>query len=475
MLDQSRQNNEMQTVSGTSSTAADSGSQPQAQETAGQAVGQPNGQAIGQPVGQPVTGRAPVKPAPQQQNQKSSLPVPKKKGPPKPLLILLAAALTFGGYKAWVYFQPKNMDQLRVSGRIEGYETNVGAKIAGRVDFIKVREGAVVHKGEAIVKLSDDDIQAQRRGANARLKKAVEQHDQAEQQIEVIQAQINEATLNKQASIEDAGGHIVQAEANVSTARANLAQSESQLAQAQADLKLAQLRKERYGKLAKQGAVSQDESDQADTNESTSTAVVEARKSAVDSARKQLIASVGALTQARTTRLNPGIRNEQLLSARRQMLQAQSQLKSASEEIKNAKAAEDEIKANIAYLNILAPTDGTVTARVVEPGAVVAAGQTVLSLINYNDVYLRAWVSEGESARVRVGQKANVYLDAFKKKIFPGTIIEIDPIASFTPENIYFKDDRVKQVFGMKIRFDDPNGLQKPGMPADADILTDLK
>ena len=136
---------------------------------------------------------------------------------------------------------------------------------------------------------------------------------------------------------------------------------------------------------------------------------------------------------------------------------------------------EDEIKANIAYLNILAPTDGTVTARVVEPGAVVAAGQTVLSMLNYNDVYLRAWVSEGESARVRVGQKANVFLDAFKKKIFPGTVIEIDPVASFTPENIYFKDDRVKQAFGMKIRFDDPNGLQKPGMPADADILTDLK
>jgi HlyD family secretion protein len=467
MLDQSRQNNEMQTVSGTSSTAADSSSQPQAQE--------PVGQAVGQPVEQPGAVRSPIKPAPQQQKQTSSLPVPKKKGPPKPLLILLAAALIFGGYKGWVYFQPKNMDQLRVSGRIEGYETNVGAKIAGRVDFIKVREGAVVHKGELIVKLSDDDIQAQRRGANARLKKAVEQQDQAEQQIEVIQAQINEAQLNKQASIEDAGGHIVQAEANVSTARANLAQSESQLAQAQADLRLAQLRKERYGKLAKQGAVSQDESDQADTNESTSTAVVEARKSAMDSARKQLIASVGALTQARTTRLNPGIRNEQLLSARRQMMQAQSQLKSAAEEIKNAKAAEDEIKANIAYLHILAPKDGTVTARVVEEGAVVAAGQTVLSLIDYNDVYLRAWVSEGESARVRVGQKANVYLDAFKKKIFPGTIIEIDPIASFTPENIYFKDDRVKQVFGMKIRFDDPNGLQKPGMPADADILTDLK
>ena len=48
--------------------------------------------------------------------------------------------------------------------------------------------------------------------------------------------------------------------------------------------------------------------------------------------------------------------------------------------------------------------------------------------------------------------------------------IEIDPQASFTPENIYFRDDRVKQVFGIKILIDNPANYAKPGMPADADI-----
>ncbi len=445
-FDKSRQNKEMQTLNQQSST-----------DVASQA-------------------NAPAKQAPPSKPKiADAKPAPKKKGPPKPLLIVLALAMAIGIYEGYLHFLPKNMDQLRVSGRIEGYETNVGAKVPGRVDYIAVREGAVVHKGELIVKISDDDIQAQLRGARARQEKAVQARDQAIEQIQMTQNTINESQLNKDQAIQDADGRILQAEANVAAAKANLAQSQSQLDQAEADLKLAVLRKERYGKLARQGAVSQDDSDQADTTEATSRATVEARRAAVSSAHKQLIAAVGALTQARSNRFNPGIRHEQLLSARRQMIQSQSQLKSAEQEINNTKADEDQIKANIAYLNILSPIDGTVTARAVEPGAVVVAGQTVLSLLNYNDVYLRAYVPEGEVGRVRVGQKVNVYLDAFKNKAWPGRVIEIDPEASFTPENIYFKDDRVKQVFGMKIAFDNPQGLPKPGMPADADILTDIK
>ena len=249
MLEHSRQNKEMQTLDSAAEIGAKGARSPERSH---------NKEAVAGAGSAPSTA---AKNAASEQKQTRSLPVPKKNGPPKPVLILLLVALIFGGYKAWLYFQPKNMDQLRVSGRIEGYETNVGAKIPGRVDFIAVREGAVVHKGELIVKLSDDDIQAQRRGAQARLKKAIEQRDQAVQQIDVIQAQINEAELNKQMAVENAGGHIAEAEANVATATANLAQAESQLAQAIADMKLAELRKGRYGKLARQGAVSQDESD----------------------------------------------------------------------------------------------------------------------------------------------------------------------------------------------------------------------
>ena len=407
---------------------------------------------------------------------------PKPEKPPQPpkrkrrtgvfVLIFLVAAgvLAFFGYRNYAARQEEK-GKLFVSGRIEGYETNLGAKIGGRVQWIKYREGAVVHPGELVARLSDDDYQAQLRGAQARLKKAVEARDVAEQQVEVAQQTVDQSELNRLQATQDTKGKVFQAQAQVASAKALLSQAEAEVIQTQADLKLAHLRKERYDTLAQQGAVMQDQADQADTTVATTQATLEAKIAALESAKKQLAASQGNLMQQESTRLNPPIRSSQLTASQRQLIQAKSQLKSASDEIHNAQSDIDAIKANIAYLNIPSTIYGVVTARPVEPGAVVTAGQTVLSCINLDTVYLRGYVPEGSIGKVRVDQDAMVYLDSAPKKGLPGTVIEIDPEASFTPENIYFRDDRVKQVFGIKIAIKDPQRFPKPGMPADAEIL----
>ncbi len=388
------------------------------------------------------------------------------------VLIFLVAAgvLAFFGYRNYAARQEQK-GKLFVSGRIEGYETNLGAKIGGRVQWIKYREGAVVHPGELVAQLSDDDYQAQLRGSQARLKKAIEARDVAEQQVEVAQQTVDQSELNRLQATQDTKGKVFQAQAQVASAKAQLSQAEAEVIQTQADLKLAHLRKERYDTLAQQGAVMQDQADQADTTVATTQATLEAKIAALESAKKQLAASQGNLMQQESTRLNPPIRSSQLTASQRQLIQAKSQLKSAADEIHNAQSDIDQIKANIAYLNIPSTIYGVVTARPVEPGAVVTAGQTVLSCINLDTVYLRGYVPEGSIGKVRVDQDAMVYLDSAPKKGLPGTVIEIDPEASFTPENIYFRDDRVKQVFGIKIAIKDPQRFPKPGMPADAEIL----
>jgi HlyD family secretion protein len=400
-----------------------------------------------------------------------------KKPPLAKILPILLIVAIVGGL-LWNYYlnnSPEKPGELFVSGRIEGYETNVGAKIAGRVEMIANREGDLVKAGQLLVKLSDEDIQAQLRGAKAREAKAVQAFDQAKDQINVVQAQIEEAKLNLAEALEDTRGRVENAEANVATARANLSQVEAQIVEANADLDLAKVREKRYSTLAARGAVMQDQSDQATTTRRTAEATLNARQAQYEASKKQLVAAEGLLTEAKTSRLNPGIRSAQLAALQRQLSQAHASLKAAQTDINNTKAAVDEIAANIAYLNIPSPIDGIVTARSVEPGAVVAAGQTVIALINLNTVYLRAYVPEGQIGRVRVGQKATVFLDNDSKHGYESRVIEIDPEASFTPENIYFKNDRVKQVFGIKIAINNPGGFAKPGMPADAQINTEGK
>lgn len=401
---------------------------------------------------------------------------PSRHGLPKPVLALAALCLLgTAGWFGYKQFLPKPVDTrvVNVSGRIEGYESNIGPKIGGRVDLIAYREGDQVKKGDLLVKISDDDIQAQLRSAQAKRQRAAALADQAGYQIGVVNNQIDEAKLRVLQSSEDMRAQIDQADANVSQADARVSETEAQLIQAQSDLKLARIRKERYNFLASRGAVTLDENDQVSTNAATSEAVVSAKSSSVEAARKQLNVSKAALAQARSARLNPRMRQSQLLAFGNQLQQAQYQLKSAKQEELSAKADEEQILANIAYLSVKSPISGIVTARVVEPGVVAVPGQTLISVIDLSTVYLRGYVPEGQIGRVRVGQKAKVFLDSSPDKPFEGTVIQIDPEGSFTPENIYFKDDRVKQVFGIKIGIAQPDRFAKPGMPADAEILVD--
>lgn len=359
---------------------------------------------------------------------------------------------------------------LRVSGRIEGYETDIGAKVPGRIESVAVREGNEVRKGQVIVKLDDAEIQAQLKGAAARVDAMQKQEEQARLQISILENQILENMLTLQQAMGDAKGRIFQAESSVASSQAQLNQAIAQVEQAKSELKLAQINRDRYAKLVKQGAVTKQEFDQAQTSWETALANFRARQAAVNSFSKLVNSAQGQLTQAQSTGLNPSIKNTQLSGLRTQLAQTRLKLAAAQADVANAKASHQEIKAKISDLNVISPIKGVVVSRSVEPGAVVTTGKTLLTVIDPNTVYLRAFIPQGNIGKVRLGQEAQIFLDSAPKQPLSAKIAAIDTQASFTPENIYFQQDRVKQVFGVKITIDNPAGLAKPGMPADAEI-----
>lgn len=378
---------------------------------------------------------------------------------------------TVAGFSISYWLTRSNRSELLLSGRIEGYETDIGAKIPGRVNFIAVREGDRVRRGQVIVRLDDAEIQAQLQGTTAQIAATSQQAEQARAQVSVIDSQINEAELNLQQARGQTQGQIFQAEANLAAAESQFNQAQAQLAAAQSDLKLAKVTRDRYASLRQEGAVSQERLDQAQTQLEAAQATLKARQAGVSTAQKQVNAAQGALTQAQTSRLNPGISRTRIQALQKQLESAQSQLQAAQQQVKVAEANRQQIQAQMAYLNVISPINGVVTARSVEPGAVVASGRTLLSVINLNTVYLRGFIPEGSIGKVRVGQPAQVFLDSNPNRPLKASVAMIDPQASFTPENIYFQEDRVKQVFGVKLRLDNPAGFAKPGMPADARIL----
>ncbi|MDX2217212.1 MAG: efflux RND transporter periplasmic adaptor subunit [Oculatellaceae cyanobacterium bins.114] len=387
------------------------------------------------------------------------------------LLLPLGLLVVGAGLVTWYWLSRPTTGDLPVSGRIEGYETDIGSKVAGRVEEVTVREGAEVKQGDILVRMDDEELQAQLQGAIAALQAAQQQEASARLQVSVLESQIAEAQLTLQQSRGDTQGRISQAEATVASAIAQLRETEAQAVRANADLRLAILNRDRYAQLVTEGAVTQQQFDQAETTYQTTQATLISQQAAVEAARRQVAVAQGGLTQTRSTDLNPDIRTVQVGRLNTQLEQARLQWAIAQSEVANAQAKRQQIQAQLDNLTIISPIDGVVTARSVEPGVVVASGRTLLSVVDLDTVYLRGFVPAGDIGNIRVGQDARVYLDSDPDQPLAAQVAAIDAEASFTPENVYFREDRVQQVFGIRITIEEPSGFAKPGMPADAEIV----
>ena len=191
----------------------------------------------------------------------------------------------------------------------------------------------------------------------------------------------------------------------------------------------------------------------------------------VAAAKRRVEAAQGALTTARANLDNPNIRALQEGMVRKQIAQQQAEIAAAIASADQARFAVNEAHANRKDLVVIAPFDGTVITRSAEPGEVVTAGTAIVTLLDLSKVYLRGFVPEGQIGRVAVGQAARVYLDSKPNEAIEAFVSRADPEATFTPENTYFRDDRVKQVVGVKLQLKGAIGLAKPGMSADGEIL----
>jgi HlyD family secretion protein len=151
-----------------------------------------------------------------------------------------------------------------------------------------------------------------------------------------------------------------------------------------------------------------------------------------------------------------GSRPDQIDAARWQVTQAESALAQAQSRLREAQ--------------VVSPIDGVVLRKNLEAGETANPGVPILTLVNPKDVWLRAYVPETEVGRLKVGDTATLRVDAFPNRVFTGRLIEIGSEAEYTPRNVQTKKERVNLVFRIKIQIDNPEGVLKPGLPADADV-----
>ena len=373
------------------------------------------------------------------------------------IFIVVVAGLLLLVWRLFFYRTATPENIVMLSGRIEGDESAVAAKTSGRIREIRVREGDMVNAGDTLVLLDDEQIRAREDQARAAVSDAEARARAARQQISVLREQLRQTQLQVEQARVDAAGRVRQAEGELTVAQAELAKQE-------AVYRLALFDKEAYVRLAETGAVSERRGKEAASNADQQAAAVAAAKRRVESAR-------GAVTVAKANLENPSIRAAGAGAIQKQIGQQEEEVSSAAAKIEQARAQLAEAQASRNDLVITAPFSGTVTTRSAEPGEVVTAGTAIVTLLDLTNVYLRGYVPEGQIGNVKIGQPGRVYLDSNPTQPIEARVLRIDPEATFTPENTYFRDERVKQVVGIKLQLKAAAGYAKPGMPADGEIL----
>jgi HlyD family secretion protein len=407
--------------------------------------------------------RTPERSAPQNSPEASpSTPLPPPRSRRTLVLILLAVVIVAVFIWRAFFAVPRIPDSIvALSGRIEGDDSAVAPKTSGRILEVRVREGDTVNAGSVIAILDDEQVRAREQAAREALAEAAANARSAGDQISVLKEQLQQNRLLTGQAKLDADGR-------VSEAQANLAAAQSDLAQQKAAYELALFDKDAYTRLAKSGAVSERQGKQAEATADQDAAIVAATQRRVEAAQ-------GALTIAQANLANPGIRGSQVSAVEQQIVQQEAQIASINASAARARDQLIEAEADRQDLTLTAPFNGTVMTRAAEPGEVVQAGTPIVTLLDMTQVYLRGFIPEGEIGKVAIGQPAHIFLDSNPKQPLNAYVLRIDPQATFTPENTYFRNDRVKQVVGVKLLLKEGIGFAKPGMPADGEILVQGK
>ncbi len=145
------------------------------------------------------------------------------------------------------------------------------------------------------------------------------------------------------------------------------------------------------------------------------------------------------------------------------------------EQIAVAQAQVEQAKASLTALNVerdkhtlTASIEGWVVEQVAHEGEMAVAGAALLTLADLTNLTLTVYVAEPDIDTVSIGQKVDVFVDAFPGQPFSGHITFISDEAEFTPKNVQTKEERINTVFAVKIKLENEDQRLKPGMPADA-------
>ena len=316
-------------------------------------------------------------------------------------LAVLIVVAVAAAASVYTFWPERGAEQTKLFGNVDIRQVSLSFTQSERVTAVNVEEGDVVKAGQIIARLDDTVANLELAQANAQI---------AAQEALVAKLQAG----SRPQEITQAKAVVAQQQANVDIASARLKRLQSVDSKTQ-------------GK----GVSQQD----------------------IDEARDQVVALQAALAQAKASLalVEEGPRKEDIDQARAQLQVLASQRALLAEQVSRTV--------------LLAPSDGEVRARLMEPGDLATPQRPVITLALTSPKWIRVYINETQLATTRVGEAVDVHVDGLNKTI-KGTISFISSVAEFTPKNVQTEELRTSLVYEVRVRVDDADNTLKLGMPA---------
>jgi membrane fusion protein, multidrug efflux system len=372
------------------------------------------------------------------------------------LVVLIALAV--GGYQLWKYLSAyESTDDAQIDGHVDA----ISARITGHVSDVLVEDAQVVNAGDILVKIDPRDYQVAVAQAEANLADAEASSRSSRTNIPIVSTNTASNLETARASRVNADAGVAAAQRQLDAAQAALETAQAQVAEAEAIYKKDMDDVERYRQLVSKDEIAKQVYDTAVQTAAADKATVDARMASVNQARHNVAAAQAAVEEAQT-KVPQAEASIQFAMTRPQQIQvSQSNASSAEAKVKQQQAALDQAKLNLSYTIIPAPYTGIVGKKTVEIGENVSPGQSLMSVVPLDDIWVTANFKETQLKKMRPGQKVIFSVDAYDRE-YHGHVTGVggatgSRFSLLPPENA--TGNYVKVVQRIPVRIDlDPGG-----------------
>ena len=383
----------------------------------------------------------------------------------KAIIISAAAVLVIlaGAYFVRNALLYEDTDDAQVNGHV----MPLSARVNGHISHVLVVEGQLVHAGDVLVTIDQQDYDIAAKQAQANLADALATAAGSHWNVPI-------ASATAWSSLDSTKAAVRNAEAGVSAAAQNLEASKAALVQAEANAEKTDADLRRYEQLVAKEDVSRQQYDQAAAAAKANRAAVVSATAGVQAGEQTLQQAQGKLLQAKAD-----VRNAE--TAPQQVSLNRAKAEAADAQVLQRRAQFAQAELNFSYTVIRSPVTGIVGKRSAEVGQNVSVGQELVDIVPLDDIWVTANFKETQLAHMRSGQPVEIKVDAYGRK-WKGHVTNLgggtgSVFSLLPPENATGNYVKVVQRVPVRIDFDRPEGqdfnsegLLKPGLSVEPDV-----